>query len=211
MLRNTKSIFFWCYYIHGFGCSIILTTSIISTILDRMSASSYSFTYVPPSVPSCNTELYVYCLFITIIPNSHTLEYYCYVVHLSLFVLLSILAHCNTPTMIFVNSFDAISDHRINQSHSSDDPNATSIYNMLKIIPSSSSIKSYTSIRYNPRNKLITNNNDYYANNWQTLSSDCKAKLVSPPLSLKPKPKLIKTTTFLEFPPLLPPTLERCN
>ena len=78
-------------------------------ILDRTSASSRSFPFIPPSVPSCNTELYVYHLFITRIPNSCTLEYHRYAVRLSLFILLSILPYCNTLTMMFVNSFDKVS------------------------------------------------------------------------------------------------------
>ena len=92
-------------------------------MLDRTTATSRNFTFVPPSVPSCNTKLYVYRLFITIILNSRTLEYYRYTVCLSPFVLLSILPHCNTPTMMFVNHFDPISDHRLDQSYSPDDSN----------------------------------------------------------------------------------------
>ena len=181
------------------------------TILDRTSDPSGSLTFVPLSVPSSNTELYVCCLFITRIPNSRTLKYHRYAIRLFLFVFLSILPYCKTTTMMFANSFDPISDHRLDQSHSPDDPNAMSIYNMLKIIPLSSLIKSYTLKRYNPWNNIIANNTDHHAN-WQTLSSDCKAKSVSPLPSPKPrpKPKLPKATTLSEFLSLLSssPTLE---
>ena len=188
-----------------------MTTYIkIDTILDRTSALSRGFTFVPPPKPSCNTELYVYRLFFTRIQNSCTLKYHRYVVYLSLFVLLSIIPYCKTSTMMFVNSFDPIFDHRFDQSHSPDDPNAMSIYDMLNILPLSSSIKCYTSHKYNPWNNLIANNTEYHADNYQTLSSDCKLKSVSPLPSPKPKTKLklIKTTTTSsEFPPLFSPTL----